>query len=190
MQFLKYKSTRDAITRPLGNTLWIAHQYLLLLYDTKARFIHSLPKLPRMCTLNTAVVEKRWIIKLGLLGLSLWFDSSCLTFTKSVIGVLGKKMGPKGRRSSQWHDLTQRKQIALSDSKICRSRWQGMSHLDWTCVCHWDESQSVRGLAFKSGQHAQCGHQEVSDLWNRAEMDQNQNRKQQLGSRSKQTINL
>ncbi len=96
MQFLKYKSTRDAITRPLGNTLWIAHQYLLLLYDTKARFIHSLPKLPRMCTLNTAVVEKRWIIKLGLLGLSLWYDSSCLTFTKSVIGVLGKKWGQRG----------------------------------------------------------------------------------------------
>ncbi len=70
-----------------------------------------------MCTLNTAVVEKRWIIKLGLLGLSLWYDSSCLTFTKSVIGVLGKKMGPKGRRYSQWRDLTQRKQIALSDSR-------------------------------------------------------------------------
>lgn len=85
MQFLKYKSTRGAITRPLGNTPWIAHQYLLLLYDTKTRFIHSLPKLPRMCTLNTAVVEKRWIIKLGLLGLSLWFDSACLSFTQKYL---------------------------------------------------------------------------------------------------------
>lgn len=149
MQFLKYKSARDAITRPLGNTFWISHQYLLLLYDTGARFIRSLPILPRMCTLNIRCKEAL-DNETCLLGLSLRYDSVGLSsfphkflkyFNEVCLnrGDQRKKIVPvHSGKTFQRVTWTTNSRMQITSGNLYREVTKETPRLHWTRVCLWD----------------------------------------------------